>query len=108
MLICRAVSSSAIARASGRGRASRSSLVTTSVSTADTEHARSAAARLPTQRDEMGFLAAAELRLLAAEPSLGLGDLRAFLGPKPDQSDSNSATMASTLYSSRPTASVGS
>src|SRR4051794_31238183 len=60
------------------------------------------------QRDQVRLLATVELGLFATQPTLGLGDLHAFAGAKPDQSDSNSATIASTLDSSRPTASVGS
>jgi hypothetical protein len=35
--------------------------------------------------DQMCFLAAVELGLLAAEPVLGLGDLHALAGAQPDQ-----------------------
>jgi hypothetical protein len=57
---------------------------------------------------EVGLLPRRELGLLATQPALGLGDLlpsrvRARVRPA-----SNSATMASTLNSSRPTGSVGS
>src|SRR5215211_34320 len=49
-----------------------------------------------------------QLRLLPAQPSLGLGDLHALLRPHPDQVRLNSATIANTLNSSRPIGSVGS
>jgi hypothetical protein len=56
----------------------------------------------------VGFLAFAEFGLFAAEPAFGFGDLHAFAGTGAMRSDSNSATMARTLNSSRPTGSVGS
>lgn len=46
--------------------------------------------------------------LASAEAALGLRDPHPFTGAEPDESDSNSATIASTLNSNRPTASVGS
>jgi hypothetical protein len=51
---------------------------------------------------------AGQLGLLSAQPVLGRGDLHAFAGAQPDQVGLDSATMASTLNSSRPTGSVGS
>src|SRR3954447_14984094 len=60
------------------------------------------------QGDQVGFRLPVEFGLLAAQPTLCLGDLHALDRAKPNQSDSNSATIARTLNSSRPTASVGS
>ena len=61
------------------------------------------------QADQMCFLSGVELGPLAAQPTLGLRYLHAFSGAQPDQvADSNSATMANTLNSSRPTGSLGS
>jgi hypothetical protein len=37
------------------------------------------------QRDEVRFLAAVELGLLATQPAFGLGDLHALAGAEPDQ-----------------------
>ena len=37
------------------------------------------------QRDQVCFLAAVELGLLAAQPAFGLGDLHALAGAEPDQ-----------------------
>ena len=54
------------------------------------------------------LLSGFELRLLAVQPTLGLGDLHVLPGPHLDQVRFNSAIIARTLNSSRPTGSVGS
>ena len=58
------------------------------------------------QGHQVRFLPAIELGLLAMQTPFGLGDLYALLGAQPNQADS--ATIASTLKSSRPTGSVAS
>jgi len=60
------------------------------------------------QGDEVCFLAAVELGLLAAQPTLALATFMPSRVRSRIRSDSNSATMARTLNSSRPTASLGS
>ena len=60
------------------------------------------------QRDQVRFLPRVERGLLAPEPALGLGDSYAILGPQANEVGLDSATIASTLNSNRPTGSVGS
>jgi hypothetical protein len=60
------------------------------------------------QGDEVCLLTAVELGLLAAQSALGLATFIPSRVRSRIRSDSNSATMARTLNSSRPTASVGS
>lgn len=60
------------------------------------------------QGDQVRFLLAVELGLLTAEPALGPGDLHALDCAQPDEVGLDSATIARTLNSNRPTASVGS
>src|SRR3712207_2407331 len=57
---------------------------------------------------QVRFLTTVELRLLPAEAALRLRDPHALAVTEPDQVGLNSATIASTLNSNRPTASVGS
>jgi hypothetical protein len=59
------------------------------------------------QRDQVGFMLAVELGLLAAEPALGLRDLHTLTGAESDQVGLELG-IARTLNSSLPTASVGS
>ena len=61
------------------------------------------------ESDQVRFLPMIQLGLLTAQAPLGLGDLHPFPGTQPNQiRPENSATMASTLNSNRPTGSVGS
>jgi hypothetical protein len=55
------------------------------------------------QSHQMRFLPVVQLGLLAAQPSFGSGDLHALPSAQTDQVSLNSATMASTLKSNRPT-----